>query len=81
MGTASLGHPGHGALEGMGMEIDRRRHEGTDALVCRHCCCVRLDGRNLPVRRDLYPNIVCPTLGKQRLFRPDCLHRQTPLTD
>ena len=73
-GATELGQACHGALEGMGMHIDRRGHERAGALAFFRL--VGRDRHDAPGAVDLDRDVVGPTVGQKGHGGPEGCHRQ-----
>ena len=80
VGAAALGEAGHGALEGMAVQIGRRRQEDRVALALRRSA--GGDGRDATVTGDFDADVVPPPGGGQGGLSPEerISHAELPVS-
>ncbi len=71
---APLGHPGHGALEGVAVQVAERRQQRVDAGIAGGGVGAGVDRGDGPAIAEAQPDILRPARGQQGL---SCVNHQT----
>ncbi len=76
VGSALFGQPGHRALKGVAVAVNRRGQKDAGTMAIRRG--IRPDRFNSPIGTDVDSYIVFPPIGRKSLLRPNRGHRDSP---